>query len=192
MSAISTSSANSAIQLQQWRGSQSGPSTASPTGDEAFAELESSVQAQQSSMFSSLLLGTTASSGVSGDTSSTAAAGGSATLQSELSNLVNAATNGLGSAADASTSAADASQATGGAHHHHHHQGASSDTSTDSLTPTTDQLIDGNDPTTTSPTAGGLPQFLLDALASGQTPAGSSSQGNAQASPEAKAQSNAS
>jgi hypothetical protein len=167
---LTLSANNAATQLQPWRNS---PSSSKDTdSDDAFAQLNSSVQAMQSNMFSSPLVGGATSGSASGADSVTATgATTSAVLQNELASLLNAAT---GSSASAPATNA---QSAGGAHHGHHHAGAS-----DSLTPTADQLIDPSAAQSTSATGTGLPQFLLAALADGQSQIPGSAQANTQSS----------
>jgi hypothetical protein len=171
---LTLSASNAATQLQPWRNS---PSSSKDTdSDDAFAQLNSSVQAMQSNMFSSPLVGGATSGSASGADSVTATgATTSAVLQNELASLLNAAT---GSSASAPATNA---QSAGGAHHGHHHAGAS-DSSSDSLTPTADQLIDPSAAQSTSATGTGLPQFLLAALADGQSQIPGSAQANTQSS----------
>ncbi len=146
-------------QLQQWRNAQASPDADSSS--QAFAALESSVAEVQENAAAS------ATDEAASGATATGASATSAGLSADLQALLTAAANGGSSEASES----NGTTTSGAVHHSHHHHGGGSNSATDALTPTADQLIDPTDASTSSTDGAGLPQFLLDALSSGQTTA---------------------
>jgi hypothetical protein len=151
------------------------------------SSLETSGSAVQSDLQA---LGLSTGQNTSSSSSSSASSSSANSFTSDLDALIGEAQSGsvAGAQKAAQTLVQDMGGQTNGvagAHHGHGHHGHGAGQASDSLTPTADQLIDptgsvdSSAATEAETTAGGLPQYLLDALGDGSVSAQNSGSASA-------------